>query len=108
MASPFFWVALELLSARLTKVPWDLLGYSQIDNFLLTNLAPFTGVYGLTFVLMAGNALIAGGLLASPPQTPYRPLDDRPAGGTGAAERRPFFAGPRRRFRPPRCWCSRI
>jgi len=65
MAAPFFWVALELLSARLTKVPWDLLGYSQIDNFLLTRLAPFTGVYGLTFVLMAGNALIAWGLLAS-------------------------------------------
>ncbi len=36
LAAPFFWVALELLSARLTKVPWDLLGYSQVDNFLLT------------------------------------------------------------------------
>jgi apolipoprotein N-acyltransferase len=65
LAAPFFWVALELLSARLTKVPWDLLGYSQIDNFLLAGLAPFTGVYGLTFVLVAGNALIAWGLLAS-------------------------------------------
>ena len=65
LAAPFFWVALELLSARFTKVPWDLLGYSQIDNFLLTRLAPFTGVYGITFVLMAGNALIAWGLLAS-------------------------------------------
>ena len=66
MAAPFFWVAIELLSARLTKVPWDLLGYSQVNNLLLTNLAPFTGVYGLSFVLMAGNALIAGGLVASP------------------------------------------
>ncbi len=68
LASPFFWVALELLSSRLTKVPWDLLGYSQIDNYLLTSLAPFTGVYGLSFVLVAGNALIAWGLLASTPQ----------------------------------------
>ena len=68
LASPFFWVALELLSSRFTKVPWDLLGYSQIDNFLLTSLAPFTGVYGLTFVLVAGNALIAWGLIASSPQ----------------------------------------
>src|ERR1700753_1106921 len=65
LAAPFFWVGLELLSARLTKVPWDLLGYSQIDNFLLTRLAPYTGVYGITFVLVAGNALIAWGLLAS-------------------------------------------
>ena len=68
LAAPFFWVALELLSARFTKVPWDLLGYSQIDNFLLTRLAPYTGVYGITFVLIAGNALIAWGLLASTPK----------------------------------------
>jgi apolipoprotein N-acyltransferase len=65
LATPFFWVALELLSARLTKVPWDLLGYSQVDNFVLSSLAPWTGVYGVTFVLVAGNALIAWGLLAS-------------------------------------------
>jgi apolipoprotein N-acyltransferase len=65
IAAPFFWVALELLSARFTKVPWDSLGYAQIDNFLLTRLAPFTGVYGLSFVLLAGNAFIAWGLVAS-------------------------------------------
>jgi apolipoprotein N-acyltransferase len=65
LAAPFFWVALEVLSARFTKVPWDSLGYAQIDNFLLTNLAPYTGVYGLSFVLLAGNALIAWGALAS-------------------------------------------
>ena len=64
LAAPFFWVGLEVLSANFTKVPWDLLGYSQVDNFLLTRLAPFTGVYGLTFVLVAGNALIAWGLVA--------------------------------------------
>src|ERR1700679_2578415 len=63
LAAPFFWVALEVLSARLTKVPWDSLGYSQIDNYVLTTLAPFTGVYGLSFVLVAGNALIAWGLV---------------------------------------------
>ncbi len=65
LAAPFFWVALELLSARFTKVPWDLLGYSQVGNFLLTSLAPWTGVYGITFVLVAGNALIAWGIIAS-------------------------------------------
>jgi apolipoprotein N-acyltransferase len=65
LAAPFIWVALELLSARFTKVPWDLLGYSQVGNFLLTSLAPWTGVYGITFVLVAGNALIVWGILAS-------------------------------------------
>jgi apolipoprotein N-acyltransferase len=64
LAAPFFWAALEVLSARLTKVPWDSLGYSQIDNYSLTRLAPITGVYGLSFVLVAGNALIAWGLVA--------------------------------------------
>jgi apolipoprotein N-acyltransferase len=64
--SPFLWVAIELLSSHLTKVPWDLLGYSQVNNVLLTNIVPITGVYGLSFVLMAGNALIASGLVVSP------------------------------------------
>ncbi|HEV2137051.1 MAG TPA: apolipoprotein N-acyltransferase [Terracidiphilus sp.] len=62
-AAPFFWVALDLAAARITSVPWDQLGYSQVDNTLLTYLAPWTGVYGISFLLLAGNALIAGGLL---------------------------------------------
>ena len=70
LLAPFYWVALELLSARLTKVPWDTLGYCQIDNFLLTRMAPYTGVYGLSFVLIAGNALIAWGALARKRRTP--------------------------------------
>ena len=90
IAAPFFWVALELLSARLTKVPWDLLGYSQIDNFLLTSLAPYTGVYGITFVLVAGNALIAWGFLASTAETPDSSTDKRFSRRAGVAERRSF------------------
>lgn len=56
-AAPFLWVAQELAGARITSVPWDQLGYSQIDNHLLTLLAPWTGVYGLSFVLVATNAV---------------------------------------------------
>jgi apolipoprotein N-acyltransferase len=67
--APFLWTALDLAAARITSVPWDQLGYSQVDNALLTQLAPWTGVYGLTFVLVAGNALLAGGLLLSPRAT---------------------------------------
>ena len=62
-AAPFFWAALELAAARITSVPWDQLGYSQVDNALVNQLAPWTGVYGISFVLVAVNALIAGGLL---------------------------------------------
>jgi apolipoprotein N-acyltransferase len=54
---PFAWVAVELARARITGLPWDLLGIAQIDNPLLTRLAPVTGVYGLSFVIAAVNAL---------------------------------------------------
>ncbi len=37
-AAPFLWVALELAAARITSVPWDQLGYSQVDNSRLTCL----------------------------------------------------------------------
>jgi apolipoprotein N-acyltransferase len=62
--APFLWVAIELAAARITSVPWDQLGYSQVDNFLLTRLAPFTGTYGISFVLVVVNALFAAALLA--------------------------------------------
>ncbi|HZD48624.1 MAG TPA: apolipoprotein N-acyltransferase [Silvibacterium sp.] len=62
--APFLWVAIELAASRITSVPWDQLGYSQVDNFLLTRLAPWTGVYGISFVLMAVNALFVAALLS--------------------------------------------
>jgi apolipoprotein N-acyltransferase len=62
-AAPIFWVAVELAGARITSVPWDQLGYSQVDNALVNQLAPWTGVYGISFVLVAVSALIAGGLV---------------------------------------------
>ena len=60
--APIIWVALDLAAARITSVPWDQLGYSQVDNQLVIRLAPWTGVYGITFLLVAVNALILAGL----------------------------------------------
>jgi apolipoprotein N-acyltransferase len=54
---PFAWVAVELARARITGLPWDILGIAQVDNPLLTRLAPITGAYGLSFVIAAVNAL---------------------------------------------------
>ncbi|WP_348268605.1 apolipoprotein N-acyltransferase [Edaphobacter sp. DSM 109919] len=54
---PFAWVAVELARARITGFPWDQLGMTQVDNSLLTRLAPITGVYGLSFIIAAVNAL---------------------------------------------------
>jgi apolipoprotein N-acyltransferase len=53
--APFLWTALELAAARITSVPWDQLGYSQVDSSWVTGLAPVTGVYGISFILVAGN-----------------------------------------------------
>ncbi|MDE1175445.1 MAG: apolipoprotein N-acyltransferase [Edaphobacter sp.] len=57
LLSPFVWVAVELARARITGLPWDLLGITQVDNPLLIRLAPFTGAYGISFVIAAVNAL---------------------------------------------------
>ena len=59
-AAPFLWVAVEYLAAHLTCVPWDQLGYAEVDNLLLTRLAPVTGVYGISWVLAGVNALWLG------------------------------------------------
>jgi apolipoprotein N-acyltransferase len=58
-AAPILWAALELAAARITSVPWDQLGYSQVDNGIVNQLAPWTGVYGISFVLVVVNAFYA-------------------------------------------------
>jgi apolipoprotein N-acyltransferase len=62
-AIPFLWTAMEFALARIPQFPWDQMGYSQVDNALLTRLAPWTGVYGISFLLAGVNALFAAALL---------------------------------------------
>lgn len=59
LLTPFLWVAMELACSRITSFPWNQLGYSQIDNLLLTRLVPWTGTYGISFVIVAVNCAIA-------------------------------------------------
>jgi apolipoprotein N-acyltransferase len=70
--TPFLWTAIDLLGAHLIKVPWDQLGYSQIDNAALTTIARWTGTYGITFVLLAVNALFAAGFVSKKGQSGKR------------------------------------
>ena len=63
-AIPFLWTAMEFALARIPEFPWDLLGYSQVDNPLLMRLAPWTGVYGISFVIAGVNALLTAGELS--------------------------------------------
>lgn len=54
------WVALELLRTYLlTGFPWNLLGYSQYRNLALIQVAAATGVYGVSFVVVAVNGALA-------------------------------------------------
>jgi apolipoprotein N-acyltransferase len=78
IAAPFLWVAMELAAARVTSFPWDQLGYSQVDNALLTLLAPWTGVYGISFLLMVVNALLTGGLQLPRTAQAAEKLSNRP------------------------------
>jgi apolipoprotein N-acyltransferase len=58
LLTPFLWVAVELARSRITGFPWDLLGNSQVDNLLLTRLAPVAGVLSMSFVLAAINTAV--------------------------------------------------
>lgn len=59
-ASPFFWVGLELLRTHMPAIgfPWNLLGYSVSERLGLAQLTTLTGIYGLSFVVAAYNALL--------------------------------------------------
>ncbi|MGA2834870.1 MAG: apolipoprotein N-acyltransferase [Terracidiphilus sp.] len=59
LAAPILWVAIDFFAYHFTSMPWGQLGYSQVNNAGLNWLAPWTGVYGITFVLILENAAIS-------------------------------------------------
>lgn len=62
--APFFWVAAEWLRGHvLGGFPWGTLGYSQYLHLHVIQIAELTGVHGVSFVLVAVNAALAGCLL---------------------------------------------
>jgi apolipoprotein N-acyltransferase len=61
--APFIWVAVEMARAYITSFPWDLLGYTQIDNIPLTRIASVTGVYGLSFEIALVNTAVTAAFL---------------------------------------------
>jgi apolipoprotein N-acyltransferase len=65
LAVPFLWVVSELLRRYELGLgfPWNLLGYAGAMHLGLLQLVTITGVYGLSFVLAAANALLAWVLL---------------------------------------------
>ncbi|MCX5687688.1 MAG: apolipoprotein N-acyltransferase [Candidatus Omnitrophica bacterium] len=57
LVAPITWIILEYIQAHLPIMGfgWALLGYSQYKNLLLIQIADFSGVYGVSFVVMMVN-----------------------------------------------------
>ncbi len=57
--APFLWVSLELIRSHLlTGFPWSLLGHSQYLNLPLIQISSFTGVYGVSFLIVMVNGVV--------------------------------------------------
>jgi apolipoprotein N-acyltransferase len=58
LTAPIVWVILEYIQANIPVMGfgWLSLGYSQYKNLLLIQIADFSGVYGVSFVIMIVNA----------------------------------------------------
>jgi len=61
LAAPFVWVTFEFVRAHLPEIsfPWNLLGYPAAANLGLLQITTITGIYGLSFLSAAFNALLA-------------------------------------------------
>ncbi len=58
-AAPPLWTSLEFVKSHLlTGFPWANLGSSQYPNLPFIQVAEFTGVYGLTFLVVMANAAL--------------------------------------------------
>jgi apolipoprotein N-acyltransferase len=62
---PAVWVATEVARTHLaTGFPWVLLGYSQTSVLPMAQLASVFGVYGVSALVVSGNAALAYIMLA--------------------------------------------
>ncbi len=60
LASPLAWVATEMLrSYTLLRFSWCLLGYSQQPNPPVIQIARYTAVYGVSFLLVLASGVLA-------------------------------------------------
>jgi apolipoprotein N-acyltransferase len=59
--APFLWVTLEFARTHLPYIgfPWNLAGYAASASLALLQVAPVTGIYGLSFLISAYGALLA-------------------------------------------------
>jgi apolipoprotein N-acyltransferase len=64
LIGPVLWVVLEFVrSYAFTGFPWSSIGYSQYKFLSLIQVSDITGVYGISFLVIAFNCAIVDGLL---------------------------------------------
>ena len=61
LAAPFLWVSMEFLFLHVPHIgfPWNLLGYAAAGNLAFVQLTEITGIFGLSWLVAAYNALFA-------------------------------------------------
>ena len=60
LIAPAFWVVLEFLRSYLfTGFPWSSIGYSQYRFLTVIQIADITGIYGVSFLVVAVNGALA-------------------------------------------------
>ncbi len=75
--APIFWVCIEFMrSYALTGFPWSSVGYSQYRFLPLIQISDITGIYGISFLILAFNGFITDLLLirAKVKEMPLFPL----------------------------------
>ncbi len=60
LGAPLLWVVLEFARTHMPHIgfPWNLLGYALEDELVLRQLAAWTGIYGVSLLVAAANALL--------------------------------------------------
>ncbi len=59
ITAPSLWVSLEYIRTYLfTGFPWSIIGYSQYKMLHLIQIADITGIYGISFLVVAFNGAI--------------------------------------------------
>lgn len=73
--APFIWVSMEYLRshAGLLGLPWALSGHSQYLNLPLIQISSFTGVYGVSFLIVTVNAALSEAILSWQHRIPGSP-----------------------------------
>jgi apolipoprotein N-acyltransferase len=65
LAAPFLWLAIEFIRENLPFIgfPWNLSGYPAGASLAVLQIASVTGIYGLSFLVVAVNAVLAWAIL---------------------------------------------